>query len=51
MALISRSGTSSPSVGTVKRHTEEQKALIAAAFDRPPERSGPTSSTTTVRAE
>ncbi len=26
---------SSPSVGTAKRHTEEQKSLIAAAFDEP----------------
>ena len=31
---ITRPGLSSPSVGTAKRHAEEQKALMAAAFDR-----------------
>ena len=31
---ITRPASSSPSVGTAKRHAEEQKALIAAAFDR-----------------
>jgi 2-oxoglutarate dehydrogenase E1 component len=30
---ITRPSSSSPSVGTAKRHTEEQKSLIAAAFD------------------
>ena len=30
--LVSRAASSSPSVGTVKRHTEEQKDLIARAF-------------------
>ena len=30
---ITRPRSSSPSVGTAKRHTEEQKALLAAAFD------------------
>jgi 2-oxoglutarate dehydrogenase E1 component len=30
--LVSRQESSSPSVGTVKRHTEEQKDLIARAF-------------------
>jgi multifunctional 2-oxoglutarate metabolism enzyme len=34
---ITRPALSSPSVGTAKRHTEEQKALIAAAFDEPAE--------------
>ena len=34
---ITRPALSSPSVGTAKRHTEEQKALIAAAFDEPSE--------------
>ena len=32
---ITRPALSSPSVGTAKRHTEEQKSLIAAAFDEP----------------
>ncbi|WP_414690501.1 multifunctional oxoglutarate decarboxylase/oxoglutarate dehydrogenase thiamine pyrophosphate-binding subunit/dihydrolipoyllysine-residue succinyltransferase subunit [Nocardioides sp.] len=32
--VITRPRSSSPSVGTAKRHTEEQKALIAAAFAR-----------------
>ena len=44
---VTRPASSSPSVGTAKRHTEEQKALIAAAFDEPSEPSAPTSSTTT----
>jgi 2-oxoglutarate dehydrogenase E1 component len=35
---ITRPALSSPSVGTAKRHTEEQKALIAAAFASPDER-------------
>ena len=30
---ITRPRSSSPSVGTAKRHTEEQKSLVAAAFD------------------
>jgi 2-oxoglutarate decarboxylase len=30
---ITRTASSSPSVGTAKRHAEEQKALIAAAFE------------------
>jgi 2-oxoglutarate decarboxylase len=30
--LISRPESSSPAVGTVKRHTEEQKDLVARAF-------------------
>ena len=30
---VTRPALSSPSVGTAKRHAEEQKALIAAAFD------------------
>ena len=29
---VTRPPSASPSVGTIKRHTEEQKALIAAAF-------------------
>jgi multifunctional 2-oxoglutarate metabolism enzyme len=29
---ITRPGLSSPSVGTAKRHAEESKALLAAAF-------------------
>jgi 2-oxoglutarate dehydrogenase E1 component len=29
---VSRNASSSPSVGTLKRHVEEQKALLAAAF-------------------
>ena len=29
---VTRTASSSPSVGTAKRHTEEQKALIAEAF-------------------
>ncbi len=32
---ITRPPLSSPSVGTAKRHAEEQKALISAAFDAP----------------
>jgi 2-oxoglutarate dehydrogenase E1 component len=31
--LITRPRSSSPSVGTAKRHVEEQKALVAEAFD------------------
>jgi 2-oxoglutarate dehydrogenase E1 component len=31
--VITRPSSSSPSVGTAKRHTEEQRSLIAAAFD------------------
>jgi 2-oxoglutarate dehydrogenase E1 component len=31
--IISRTRSSSPSVGTAKRHVEEQKELVAAAFD------------------
>jgi multifunctional 2-oxoglutarate metabolism enzyme len=31
---ITRPRSSSPSVGTTKRHVEEQRSLIAAAFDR-----------------
>jgi 2-oxoglutarate dehydrogenase E1 component len=30
---VTREGSSSPSVGTAKRHAEEQKALMAAAFE------------------
>jgi 2-oxoglutarate dehydrogenase E1 component len=30
---ITRPSSSSPSVGTAKRHAEEQKSLIAAAFE------------------
>jgi 2-oxoglutarate dehydrogenase E1 component len=30
---VTRPACSSPSVGTAKRHAEEQKALIAAAFE------------------
>jgi 2-oxoglutarate dehydrogenase E1 component len=37
---ITRPSLSSPSVGTAKRHTEEQKALISAAFDDPAEHVG-----------
>jgi 2-oxoglutarate dehydrogenase E1 component len=37
---ITRPGLSSPSVGTAKRHGEEQKSLIAAAFEQPAERVG-----------
>ena len=37
---VTRPALSSPSVGTAKRHTEEQKALISAAFDDPAERVG-----------
>ncbi|CAA9368837.1 MAG: Dihydrolipoamide succinyltransferase component (E2) of 2-oxoglutarate dehydrogenase complex / 2-oxoglutarate dehydrogenase E1 component @ 2-oxoglutarate decarboxylase @ 2-hydroxy-3-oxoadipate synthase [uncultured Nocardioides sp.] len=32
---VTRPASASPSVGTVKRHTEEQKTLLDAAFDRP----------------
>ena len=37
---ITRPSLSSPSVGTAKRHTEEQKSLISAAFDDPAEHVG-----------
>jgi len=37
---ITRPALSSPSVGTAKRHTEEQRALIAAAFDESSARVG-----------
>jgi 2-oxoglutarate dehydrogenase E1 component len=37
---ITRPALSSPSVGTAKRHAEELKALIAAAFDAPREPTG-----------
>jgi multifunctional 2-oxoglutarate metabolism enzyme len=36
--IISRTRSSSPSVGTAKRHVEEQKELVAAAFDTESER-------------
>jgi multifunctional 2-oxoglutarate metabolism enzyme len=36
---ITRPHSSSPSVGTAKRHAEEQKGLIAAAFERADDRS------------
>nr|WP_267895243.1 multifunctional oxoglutarate decarboxylase/oxoglutarate dehydrogenase thiamine pyrophosphate-binding subunit/dihydrolipoyllysine-residue succinyltransferase subunit [Nocardioides terrigena] len=32
---ITRTASASPSVGTIKRHTEEQKALLDAAFQQP----------------
>jgi 2-oxoglutarate dehydrogenase E1 component len=32
---VSRPASSSPSVGTLKRHTEEQQALLAASFAPP----------------
>ena len=32
---ITRTASASPSVGTIKRHTEEQKALLDAAFEQP----------------
>ena len=35
---ITRARLSSPSVGTAKRHAEEQRSLIAAAFERPDDR-------------
>jgi 2-oxoglutarate dehydrogenase E1 component len=35
---ITRPRCSSPSVGTAKRHVEEQKSLIAAAFESPGDR-------------
>jgi multifunctional 2-oxoglutarate metabolism enzyme len=31
--IITRPRSSSPSVGTAKRHVEEQKGLVAEAFD------------------
>ena len=37
---ITRPALSSPSVGTAKRHAEELKSLIAAAFDDPSEHVG-----------
>jgi 2-oxoglutarate dehydrogenase E1 component len=35
---VTRPASSSPSVGTVKRHMEEQKALIDRAFEALPDR-------------
>jgi 2-oxoglutarate decarboxylase len=32
---ITRTASASPSVGTIKRHVEEQKALLDAAFESP----------------
>jgi 2-oxoglutarate decarboxylase len=37
---ITRPALSSPSVGTAKRHAEEQKALMAAAFNAPETHAG-----------
>jgi 2-oxoglutarate dehydrogenase E1 component len=39
---ITRPSSSSPSVGTTKRHVEEQKSLVARAFDGPSDRTAAT---------